>query len=120
MKVAVAWQCVQQLRGLPRPRRVRSFASLPNCPIPEVARLGRTWTLPAWLVLVEFLACHDTAGASNGRPRPMNLLIERGRRDVTVSATSTTTGCDYWLAGGVRWQTPATAQNRTRNRRLVA
>ena len=47
-----------------------------TCPIPEVARLGRTlkrWRAP-------FLAYFDTAGANNGGTEAINGLIELHRR----------------------------------------
>ncbi len=47
-----------------------------TCPIPEVARLGRTlkrWRAP-------FLAHFDTAGANNGGTEAINGLIELHRR----------------------------------------
>jgi len=64
-----------------RPRRGRSIAehvlaSFPSCPIPEIARLGRTlrkWREP-------FLAYFATARASNGATEAVNGLIELHRR----------------------------------------
>ena len=47
-----------------------------TCPIPEVARLGRT--LRAWRAQV--LAYFDTDGVSNGGTEAINLLIEKTRR----------------------------------------
>ena len=64
------------------------IASFPSCPIPEVARLGRT--LPAWKQQV--LAYFNTAGVSNGGTEAINLIVEKVRRLPTGSATSTTTG----------------------------
>ena len=65
----MAWQCYQQLRSIYHaiPAKGRKIAakvldSLPSCPIPEVARLGRT--LRAWKAQV--LAYFDTSGVSNG------------------------------------------------------
>ena len=52
------------------------IASFPSCPIPEVARLGRT--LRAWRPQV--LAYFDTGGVSNGGTEAINMLIEKGRR----------------------------------------
>ena len=53
-QVSIAWQCYQQLRSIYHARTpaagadlaAKVIASLPTCPIPEVARLGRT--LRAW------------------------------------------------------------------------
>ena len=52
------------------------IASFPTCPIPEVARLGRT--LRAWKQQV--LAYFATKGVSNGGTEAVNLLIEKTRR----------------------------------------
>ena len=49
---------------------------LPTCPIPEIARLGRT--LRKWKDA--FLAYFDTSGASNGPTEAINGIIELGRR----------------------------------------
>ena len=68
-EVNLAWQCYQQLRSIyhssaAQGRQIaeKVIASFPTCPIPEVARLGRT--LKAWRQQV--LAYFDTAGVSNG------------------------------------------------------
>ena len=47
-----------------------------DCPVPEVATLGRT--LHAWQA--EFLAYFTTGGASNGPTEAINLGIETSRR----------------------------------------
>jgi transposase len=55
----------------------RAFALLVRaCPIPEVARLGRT--LRVWRSQV--LAYFDTDGLSNGGTEAINMLIEKARR----------------------------------------
>jgi len=67
--VNVTWQCYQQLRSIyhAAPAKGREIAikvidSFYTCPIPEVARLGRT--LRAWRA--QLLAYFDTHGVSNG------------------------------------------------------
>jgi Transposase len=50
--------------------------SFPTCPIPEIARLGRT--LRAWRQ--QILAYFDTGGVSNGGTEAINLIIEKTRR----------------------------------------
>ncbi len=50
--------------------------SFHTCPIPEVARLGRT--LRAWRA--QILAYFDTDGLSNGGTEAINMLIEKARR----------------------------------------
>lgn len=82
--VEVAYRCAQDLRDVfhqPTPARGRQLAekliaSLPTCPIPEIARLGKT--LRRWKTA--FLAYFDTDGASNGGTEAINGIIELGRR----------------------------------------
>jgi transposase len=82
--LAVAWQCYQRLRSLyhlPDLREARTLAenllaSLPSCPVPEVARLGRT--LRRWKT--QFLAYFTTARASNGGTEALNGIVEIHRR----------------------------------------
>jgi transposase len=84
LEVAVAWQCGQQLRQVyhqPDPAAGRRLAtkildSFPSCPIPEIARLGKT--LKRWRSA--FLAYFDTSGANNGGTEAINGLIELHRR----------------------------------------
>jgi transposase len=57
------------------------IATFPSCPVPEIARLGRT--LRAWRTHI--LARFDTAAGgagriSNGGTEAVNLLIEKVRR----------------------------------------
>jgi transposase len=52
------------------------IAGFPSCPIPEVARLGRT--LKAWRQ--QLLAYFDTSRISNGGTEAINLIIEKMRR----------------------------------------
>ena len=82
-EVNLAWQCYQQLRsiyhaGAEQGRTIcqKVLDSFPSCPIPEVARLGRT--LKAWRTQV--LAYFDTKGVSNGGTEVINLIIEKVRR----------------------------------------
>ena len=63
------------------------LASFTSCPIPEVARLGRT--LKQWREA--FLGYFDTSGASNGGTEAINGLIELHRRIAPASATPRTT-----------------------------
>ena len=82
-EVTLAWQCYQKLRNIyhSKPERGRELvaaviASFPTCPIPEVARLGRT--LKQWKTAI--LAYFDTNGASNGPTEAINGVIETTRR----------------------------------------
>jgi transposase len=82
-EVNLAWQCYQQLRSIyhATPAKGREIAakvldSFHSCPIPAIARLGRT--LRAWRQQV--LAYFDTSGVSNGGTEAINLIIEKVRR----------------------------------------
>ncbi len=80
----MAWSCAQRLRAAyqhPDPREGKKIAvtvveSFPTCPIPEIARLGRT--LKQWRAA--FLAYFDTGRSSNGGTEAVNGLIELHRR----------------------------------------
>ena len=84
LEVAVAWACAQRLRAAyqhPDPGQGKQIAvtvvdSFPTCPIPEIARLGRT--LKQWRAA--FLAYFDTGRSSNGGTEAVNGLIELHRR----------------------------------------
>ena len=84
VEVEVAWLCAQQVRSAyhqPSHAAGRAIAqkildTFASCPIPEVARLGKTLT--QWRS--EFLGYFDTDGASNGGTEAMNGLIELHRR----------------------------------------
>ena len=83
-EVALAWQCAQQLRAayqatdLAQGRRIAEqvLGAFPSCPIPEIARLGRT--LKQWRAA--FLAYFTTGRSSNGGTEADNGLIELHRR----------------------------------------
>jgi transposase len=83
-EVYVAWQVAQRLRAaytttnLTAGRQIAEnlLATLPSCPIPEIARLGRT--LRQWSKA--FLAYFDTGRANNGGTEAINGLIELHRR----------------------------------------
>jgi transposase len=83
-EVTVAWRCYQQLRSAFHTRSlaegraiaVKVLESFPSCPIPEIARLGRT--LNAWKE--QFLAYFSTGRASNGGTEAINGIIELHRR----------------------------------------
>lgn len=83
-EVFVAWQCAQQLRSayhakdLTEGRRIaeKVVDSFHSCPIPEIARLGRT--LRRWRDA--FLAYFTTHRANNGGTEAVNGIIELHRR----------------------------------------
>ena len=84
VEVEVAWAAAQRLRAAyrhPNPVEGRKIASnvvqtFPSCPIPEIARLGRT--LKRWRAA--FLAYFDTGRSNNGGTEAINGLIELHRR----------------------------------------
>ncbi len=123
-EVTIAWCCAQQLREVyhapteeeGRRRAQVALATLHSCPIPEVARLGRT--LRAWRP--EFLAYFDTAGASNGPTEAINLLIEKHRRDAHGFRNFANYRLRLLLACGLNWHSERTARIRTRRPRIVA
>jgi transposase len=83
-QVSLAWHCYQQVRSMyqadtpseGRAIAAKVIASFPDCPIPEVARLGRT--LKMWKDHI--LARFDTHRISNGGTEAVNLIIEKVRR----------------------------------------
>jgi len=84
LEVTIAWHAYQQLRAMyqaPDPDQGRAIAqkvitSFHTCPIPEIARLGRT--LRQWRSHI--LARFDTHRISNGGTEAVNLIIEKTRR----------------------------------------
>jgi len=97
-EVTVTWHAYQQLRSIyqadtiaeGRRRAEQVIDSFATCPIPEVARLGRT--LRTWRQ--HLLARFDQAAGrvSNGGTEAVNLIIERPAAWPTASAPSSTTG----------------------------
>jgi transposase len=83
-QVTVAWSCYQRLRAAYNAKNPNDgkkiaeqiLSSFPSCPIPEVARLGRTLRARRQQVLAYF----QTRGVSNGGTEAINLLIEKTRR----------------------------------------
>jgi transposase len=83
-EVDLAWQCYQQLPAAYRAKLPAEGHRTTNkiidtwhsCPIPEIARLGRT--LRQWRR--QLLAYFSTNGVSNGGTEAINLLIEKTRR----------------------------------------
>ena len=84
VEVELAYSCAQRLRAAYCQENLREgkkiatavVESFPTCPIPEIARLGRT--LRKWKNA--FLAYFDTARSSNGGTEAINGLIELHRR----------------------------------------
>jgi transposase len=123
-EVTLAWHCAQRLRAIyhaddlaaGRRQAERLLNDLPTCPIPEIARLGRT--LNAWRT--EFLAYFDTDRVSNGPTEAVNLLVEKTRRVGHGYRNFDNYRLRLLLYCGVEWQTPPTPRIRSRRPRLVA
>jgi len=83
-EVLLAWQCYQQVRGayahadLATGKKIaeQALASFASCPIPEIARLGRT--LRQWSQTL--LNYFTTDRSSNGGTEAINGIIELHRR----------------------------------------
>lgn len=83
-EVLVAWQCYQQLRAVyhqpdltaARREATRIVEAFYRCPIPEIARFGKT--LRRWRD--QFLAYFTTNRANNGATEALNGIIELHRR----------------------------------------
>ena len=92
ISVEVAYRCAQQVRDVfhqatpAQGRRLaaRLIESLPTCPIPEIARLGRT--LRTWTDA--FVAYFDTGGASNAPHRSHQRTLSN-EADAPPEATAT-------------------------------
>lgn len=123
-EVTVAWQAAQRVRAtyhaddLATGRREaeRLLQQLPTCPIPEVARLGRT--LRSWRS--EFLAYFATDRVSNGPTEAMNLLVEKIRRIGHGYRNFDNYRLRILLHCGTTWHTQPTPRIRSRRPRLVA
>ena len=83
-EVTIAWQAYQRLRSAFASKDLRHghkiatqvLASFHTCPVPEIARLGRT--LRSWSA--QFLAYFTTGRANNGGTEAVNGIIELHRR----------------------------------------
>jgi transposase len=83
-EVTIAWQAYQRLRSAFASKDLRAghkiaaavLESFHTCPVPEIARLGRT--LRSWSE--QFLAYFTTGRANNGGTEAVNGIIELHRR----------------------------------------
>lgn len=97
-EVALAWDVAQKVMTLypladpteQADRAQRLVAALRTCPIPELARLGRT--LHAWRL--ELLAAFRHPDVGNGPTENLNLKIKNTKRTATATATSPATDYD--------------------------
>jgi transposase len=83
-EVTIAWSAYQRLRSAFAAKNLHEgkkialgvLESFHTCPVPEIARLGRT--LRSWSE--QFLAYFTTGGVSNGGTEAVNGIIELHRR----------------------------------------
>ena len=123
-EVAVAWWAAQQLclaYAINDLTTARTHAAelvdvLLDCPVPEIARLGRT--LAAWRR--EYLAYFDTNRASNGPTEAVNLLIEKIRRIGHGYRRFDHYRLRLLLHCGIKWPTVLTPRIRRRRPRFMA
>jgi transposase len=123
-EVAVTWWLAQDLCGLYRQPSLdaarrdldRLLTRMTSCPVPEVARLGRT--LASWRA--ELLAYWRTGGASNGPTEAMNLLIEKIRRVGHGYRNFRNYRLRLLLHCGTDWHDAPTTRIRGRRPRFVA
>ena len=99
-----------------RARAEQAIRAALDCPVQEVARLGRT--LHAWHD--ELLAYFTTGGASNGPVEALNLLIEKTRRDAHGFRNIANYRLRLLLTHGGLWHTHPEPRIRTRHPRFVA
>ena len=123
-EVTTAWWAAQQLclaYAITDPAAGRRHAAdlidtLISCPVPEVARVGRT--LAVWRR--EYLAYFDTDRASNGPTEAINLLIEKIRRVGHGFRNWHNYRLRLLLHCGVEWPTLLTPRIRRRRPRFVS
>lgn len=123
-EVLLSWYIAQDLARVytstdPQTGKARAAAVIRaaiTCPIPEVARLGRTLT--EWQT--EIMAYFDTGGASNGPTEAINLLIEKIRRIGHGYRNFANYRLRLLLHCGIEWPTILTPRIRRRSPRFVA
>jgi transposase len=123
-EIWAAWIVAQQVMAIyPAPtaqtgraRAEQAIQTALDCPVGEVARLGRT--LHAWRD--ELLAYFTTGGASNGPVEALNLLIEKTRRDAHGFRNLANYRLRLLLTHGGLWHTHPEPRIRTRHPRFVA
>jgi transposase len=101
---------------LGRARAEKLMGDLRGCPIPELARLGRT--LRAWRG--EFLAHFDHPAVSNGPTETLNLKIKITKRKARGFRNFANYRLRLLLNHGRIREDRLTARIRTRSPRLVA
>ena len=98
-QVTAAWLAAQNLMAgyahpdltTGRAAAKKVITTAKTCPVPEIARLGRT--LAVWRT--EFLARFDRPNVSNRPTENLHLKIKNTKRAARGTAACTTTDCDY-------------------------
>ena len=113
--VYLAWQCAQQLRSaytatsLTEGRTIaeKIVATFPTCPIPEIARLGRT--LKQWSGRPHSWPTSTPAAPTTAAPRPSTASSSYTAASPAASATATTIGyeCCSSVADSTTTPTPS-------------
>ena len=104
-EVTIAWHAYQRLRSAFATKDLRQgmkiaqhvLESFHTCPVPEIARLGRT--LRAWRE--QFLAYFTTGRANNGGTEAVNGIIELHRRIGVDPVLWTPGDCGHGHAAGL-------------------
>ncbi len=123
-ETALTWAVAQDLMALyqlhdpdlARQRAEQLITDLRGCPIPELARLGRT--LHAWRP--EFLAHFDHPAVSNGPTESLNLKIKNTKRRARGFRNFANYRLRLLLNHGRIRKDPLTSRIRTRRPRFVA
>src|SRR5690606_22661305 len=89
--------------------------TLVDCPVPEVAKVGRT--LRTWRT--EYLAYFDTGRPSNGPTEAINLVVEKIRRAAHGFRNWRNYRLRLLLPCGVQWARHLTPRIRRRRPRFV-
>lgn len=122
-ELTVAWWAAQQIclaYAIPDPATGKQHAeqlidTLVDCPVPEVAKVGRT--LRTWRT--EYLAYFDTGRPSNGPTEAINLVVEKIRRAAHGFRNWRNYRLRLLLHCGVQWDRHLTPRIRRRRPRFV-
>jgi transposase len=123
-ELAAGWLVAQGLmaayanqdRATGRAAAVNLITTAKTCPVPEIAKLGRT--LHAWRT--EFLARFDHPDVSNGPTENLNLKIKNTKRIARGYRNFNNYRLRLLLNHGLTWQDQQPTRIRTRRPRLAA
>jgi transposase len=119
-EVAAAWHLAQHLMASyhtrDRDAAEQAITAAATCPVPEIARLGRTLT--AWRG--EFLAGFDHPDVSNGPTESLNLKVKNTKRTARGFRNFNNYRLRLLLNHGRTREDQPTSRIRTRRPRIVA